>query len=153
MIELESTIFFIVQLCCTVGNRCLRNKLIVETLRAVGVSVEIHDDHFGKNTQDIDWIPEISRRGWIIFTKDARIGKNQIERLVVANARVRMFVLVSQNLSGADMANIFVTAIPTMEKFIAHNLAPFIAKIDRDGKVKSWKKDLDLMAELNLFLN
>ncbi len=48
-----------------------------------------------------------------------------------------MFVLVSQNLSGAEMANIFVTAIPTMEKFAAHNLAPFIAKIDRDGKVKA----------------
>ena len=48
-----------------------------------------------------------------------------------------MFVLVSQNLSGADMANIFVTAIPTMEKFITHNLAPFIAKVERDGKVKA----------------
>jgi predicted nuclease of predicted toxin-antitoxin system len=144
MIELESTTFFI--------DRCLGNKLIVETLRAAGVSVEIHDDHFGKNTQDIDWIPEIGRRGWIVLTKDARIGKNQIERLAVANARVRMFVLVSQNLSGADMANIFVTAIPTMEKFIAHNLAPFIAKIDRDGKVKAWKKDLDLMTELDHFL-
>jgi predicted nuclease of predicted toxin-antitoxin system len=144
MIELESTTFFI--------DRCLGNKLIAETLRAAGVSVEIHDDHFGKNTQDIDWIPEIGRRGWIILTKDARIGKNQIERIAVANARVRMFVLVSQNLSGADMANIFVTAIPTMEKFIAHNLAPFIAKIDRDGKVKAWKKDLDLMTELDHFL-
>jgi hypothetical protein len=39
-----------------------------------------------------------------------------------------------------------------MEKFIAHNLAPFIAKIDRDGKVKAWKKDLDLMTELDHFL-
>jgi predicted nuclease of predicted toxin-antitoxin system len=144
MIELASTIFFI--------DRCLGNKLIVETLRTAGVSVEIHDDHFGKNTQDVDWIPEIGRRGWIILTKDARIGKNQIERLAVADARVRMFVLVSQNLSGADMANIFVTAIPTMENFIAYNLAPFIAKVERDGKVKAWKKDLDLMTELDLFL-
>lgn len=144
MIEFESTIFFI--------DRCLGNKLIVETLRAADVRVEIHDDHFSKNTQDVDWIPEIGRRGWIILTKDARIGKNQIERLAVANARVRMFVLVSQNLSGADMANIFVTAIPTMEKFITHNLAPFIAKVERDGKVKAWKKDLDLMTELDRFL-
>ncbi len=144
MTEFESTTFFI--------DRCLGNKLIVETLRAAGVNVEIHDDHFGKNTQDVDWIPEIGKRGWVILTKDARIGKNQIERLSVADARVRMFVLVSQNLSGADMANIFVTAIPTMEKFISHNLAPFIAKVDRDGKVKAWKKDLDLMTELNLFL-
>jgi predicted nuclease of predicted toxin-antitoxin system len=144
MIELESTTFFI--------DRCLGNKLIVKTLRAAGVNVEIHDDHFGKNTQDVDWIPEIGRRGWIILTKDARIGKNQIERLAVADARVRMFVLVSQNLSGVDMANIFVTAIPKMEKFISQNFAPFIAKVERDGKVKAWKKDLDLITELDLFL-
>jgi predicted nuclease of predicted toxin-antitoxin system len=144
MIKLESTTFFI--------DRCLGNKLIVETLRAAGVSVEIHDDHFGKNTQDVDWIPEVGRKGWIILTKDARIGKNQIERLAVADARVRMFVLVSQNLSGVDMANIFVTAIPTMEKFISQNFAPFIAKVERDGKVKAWKKESDLMTELDLFL-
>jgi hypothetical protein len=42
MIEFEPTTFFI--------DRCLGNKLIVETLRSAGVSVEIHDDHFGKNT-------------------------------------------------------------------------------------------------------
>jgi predicted nuclease of predicted toxin-antitoxin system len=128
MIELESTTFFI--------DRCLGNKLIVETLRAAGVSVEIHDDHFGKNTQDVDWIPEIGKRGWVILTKDARIGKNQMERLAVADAEVRMFVLVSQNLSGTDMADVFVKAIPAMEKFILKNIAPFIAKVDRESKVK-----------------
>lgn len=63
-----------------------------------------------------------------------------------------MFVLVSQNLSGTDMANIFVTAIPAMERFIAQNLAPFIAKVDRDSKVKAWKDSLDLLSELDNFL-
>jgi hypothetical protein len=64
-------------------DRCLGNKLIVETLRSAGVNVKTHDDHFGKNTQDVDWIPEIGKRGWVILTKDARIGKNKIERLAV----------------------------------------------------------------------
>lgn len=50
------------------------------------------------------------------------------------------------------MANIFVISIPAMEKFIAYNLAPFIAKVERDGKVKAWKKDLDLITELDRFL-
>jgi predicted nuclease of predicted toxin-antitoxin system len=96
MTDLASTTFFI--------DRCLGNKLIVDTLRSAGINVEIHDDHFNKNTQDVDWIPEIGKRGWIILTKDARIGKNKLERLAVANAEVRMFVLISQNLSGSDMA-------------------------------------------------
>lgn len=144
MIEFESTTFFI--------DRCLGNKLIVETLRSAGVNVEIHDDHFGKNTQDVDWIIEIGKRGWVILTKDARIGKNKVERLAVADAGVRMFVLVSQNLSGADMANIFLKAIPEMDKFILKNIAPFIAKVDRDSKVKVWKDSPDLLSELDDFL-
>jgi 5S rRNA maturation endonuclease (ribonuclease M5) len=144
MTEFELTTFFI--------DRCLGNKLIVETLRSAGVNVEIHDDHFGKNTQDVDWIPEIGKRGWVILTKDARIGKNKIERLAVADARVRMFVLVSQNLSGADMANILLKAIPEMQKFILKNIAPFIAKVDRDSKVKVWKDNLALLSELDNFL-
>jgi hypothetical protein len=63
-----------------------------------------------------------------------------------------MFVLISQNLSGSDMATIFVKAVPAMEKFIAKNLAPFIAKVDRDSKVKAWKDSLDLITELVNFL-
>jgi hypothetical protein len=50
------------------------------------------------------------------------------------------------------MANIFLNAIPEMEKFIRKNIAPFIAKVDRDSKVKVWKDNLDLLSELNDFL-
>jgi PIN like domain len=145
MTEFESITFFI--------DRCLGSKLIVETLRGAGLSVEIHDDHFSKNAPDVDWIPEIGARGWVILTKDARIGKNRIERLAVADARVRMFTLASQSLSGTDMAAIFLQAIPEMKKFIYENPAPLIAKVYQGGKVKAWKDDLALLAELDNFLN
>jgi PIN like domain len=145
MTEFESITFFI--------DRCLGNKLIVETLRGAGLAVEIHDDHFGKNAPDIDWIPEIGNRGGRLLTKGARIGKNRIERLSVADANARMFTLASQSLSGADMADIFLKAIPEMKKFIYENPAPFIAKVYQSGKVKVWKDDLVLVAELNDFLN
>ncbi len=52
MIEIQSTIFFI--------DRCLGNKLIVETLRAAGVSVEIHDDHFGKTLKISIGFPKLA---------------------------------------------------------------------------------------------
>jgi hypothetical protein len=143
MIEFESVTFFI--------DRCLGNKLIVETLRGAGLAVEIHDDHFGKNAPDIDWIPEIGTRGWVILTKDARIGKNRIERLAVADAGARMFTLASQSLSGADMADIFLQAVPEMKKFIYENPAPFIAKVYQGGKVKAWKDDRSLLTELDDF--
>jgi predicted nuclease of predicted toxin-antitoxin system len=145
MSKSETTTFFI--------DRCLGSKAIIEILRAADISVEVHDEHFGRNAPDIDWIPEVAIRGWVILTKDARIGNNQIERLTVADAKVSMFVLASQNLSGIDMANIFLTAIPEMRKFLSENPAPFIAKVYQGGKVKAWKDAIELLEELDRFLN
>lgn len=145
MSEAESVTFFI--------DRCLGKKIIVETLRSADISIEIHDEHFSKNAPDIDWIPEVGKRGWMILTKDANIGKNQLERLTVADAKVGMFVLASQNLSGTDMAAIFLKAMPEMNKFIHNNTIPFIAKVYQGGTVKPWKSAIDLIAELEDYLN
>jgi predicted nuclease of predicted toxin-antitoxin system len=137
----QKTVFFI--------DRCLGNTVIAETLKKRGVTVEIHDDHFPQNALDLDWLPEVGKKQWIILTKDAAIGKNQLERLAVAQARIRMFALAPKNLSGEDMAEIFVKALNTMLKFIEKNPAPFIAKVYRDGNVKEWKNQEDLLNEMN----
>jgi len=129
-------------------DRCLGKRYIVEALKDTGISVEIHDDHFPQAAQDVTWMPEVGKRGWIILTKDAAIGRNQLERQAVAYAGIRMFALASQNLSGREMAEIFRVAILAMQKFIEKNPAPFIAKVYREGKVKSWKTQADLLAEL-----
>lgn len=129
-------------------DRCLGKHPILETLRATGISVEIHDDHFAQNAQDIKWIPEIGKRKWIILTKDASIGSNPLERQAVARAGVRMFTLASQNLSGEDTAIIFRDALSAMLRFIKKHPSPFIAKVHRDGRVKSWKNAEDLMREI-----
>jgi predicted nuclease of predicted toxin-antitoxin system len=134
-------------------DRCLGNKIIVETLREAYISVEIHDEHFAKDAPDTEWIPEVGKKGWIVLTKDARISKNQLERLAIANAKVKMFILTSQNLSGQDMANIFLLAIPNMRELIRINSAPFIAKIYKNGSVKIWKDAEDLLSELDGFYN
>ncbi len=134
-------------------DRCLGKKLILDRLRKTGITVKIHDDCFPQNAKDIEWIPEVGKREWIILTKDANIGKNQLERLCIAQAKIRMFTLASQNLSGEEMANIFEQSIISMQRFIEKNPAPFIAKIYRDSKVKPWKNQEDLLAELDNFLN
>ena len=128
-------------------DRCLGNKLIVETLRDAGISVEIHDDHFAKDAQDVEWIPEVGKRGWIILTKDARISNNKLERFAVANAGVKMFSLASQKLSGQEMADIFTESIIEIQKMVNSNPAPFIAKIYQNSTVKMWKNNNDLLAE------
>jgi len=143
MIPPQSITFFI--------DRCLGKKSIPETLRTAGVTIEIHDDHFDKGALDVDWLPQVGEKGWIVLTKDDRISKNQLERIAVARAQIKMFVLASQNLRGEDMAAIFVKAIVSMQEFVRKHPAPFIAKIYRDGKISLWKDSQELLTELKSF--
>jgi PIN like domain len=140
MKQLKSVTFFI--------DRCLGSKLIVEQLRGVGISVEVHDDHFDKNAKDVDWLPEVGRRGWVVLTKDKSIGKNLLERTAVTNADIRMFTFASQSLSGQDMVAILLNAIVSMQEFVRKHPAPFIAKIYRDGRIDMWKNDKTLAEEI-----
>lgn len=137
----KETIFFI--------DRCLGKHPILEKLRATGIRVEIHDDHFPQNTLDQNWIPKIGEWGWIILTKDASIARNTLERQAVARAKIRMFTLASSKLTGEETAIIFQKALEPMLKFIEKNDAPFIAKVYRDGKVSAWKEANDLRGEIN----
>lgn len=136
----QTTTFFI--------DRCLGKKLAT-VLRAQGYTVELHDSHFAKDAKDVDWLPIVGQRGWVVLTKDERIAKRFLERLAVASAGVKMFVLVSQNLSGTDTAAAFTKAIPAMQQFLQTNPAPFIAKVYQDGDISSWKDHQALLDELN----
>jgi len=144
MTQPQSITFFI--------DRCLGSKSIVETLRKAGISVEIHDEHFDKGAQDVDWLPEVGKKGWVVLTKDDRISKNHLERIAAARSQVKMFVLASQNLQGKDMAAIFLKAIVPMQEFVRKHPAPFIAKIYRDGNITLWKDSQMLLEELERFL-
>jgi hypothetical protein len=130
-------------------DTCLGNSKIAGAMRAMGISVETHDQHFRKNASDIEWIPQIAEKEWVILTKDERIGKNALERQVVARTGLRMFTFTSQQLSGDDMVKILQKATISMQKFIEDNAPPFIAKIHKDGSVKKWKTAQDLLDEIN----
>jgi predicted nuclease of predicted toxin-antitoxin system len=132
-------------------DRCLGSKRIAEALRSAGITVEIHSDYFDQGAPDVDWLPEVGRRGWIVLTKDANIGKRTLEKIAVAQSHIKMFTLASQNLSGDDMVAIFRKAIVPMQEFARKNSAPFIAKIYRDGRIDLWKDHQALLEELQQF--
>lgn len=136
----QEIIFFI--------DRCLGKRHIATALESSGVAVEIHDDNFGQNATDVDWLPEVGKRGWVVLTKDARISKNHLERMAVTNADIKMFTLVSQNLSGKQMADIFLKSVNKMQEFVRKHPSPFIAKVYRDGRVEMWKDAQTLLDEL-----
>ncbi|HZQ90408.1 MAG TPA: hypothetical protein VFA60_01290 [Terriglobales bacterium] len=53
----------------------------------------------------------------------------------VANSGVKVFNLSSGNLSGVEMADVFVRAADRIIRFSIGNSGPFIAKVSRAGVV------------------
>lgn len=143
MIQPQPITFFI--------DRCLGNRCIAQTLRNSGVTVKIHDEYFSKGAEDVAWLPEVGKRGWVVLTKDGRISSNLLERIAVARAHIKMFIFASQSVSGADMSAILLKAIVPMQVFVREHPAPFIAKIYRDSRIAIWKDQKMLLEELKRF--
>jgi len=117
-------------------DRSLGGKFVVEALRKVGAKVMVHDDVFVQNTPDIDWLQRAGREGWIVLTKDSAIRRNPLEREMYRQARVRVFALTRKDLSGPEMADIFVAALAGMRKRVKTEQPPFVFSISRGGDFK-----------------
>jgi hypothetical protein len=120
-------------------DRAISQKAVPEALRAAGAKVERHIDHFPPESPDIEWLPVVSQYGWVVLTKDSRIGRNPLEVMAIAQANARVFILASGNLKLQDMADILVDSLEKIVRLTQGNPAPFIAKIYKDRRVSVWK--------------
>jgi PIN like domain len=110
-------------------------------LRAAGVRLERHDDHFGADTPDEEWIGEIGRRGWIAVSRDARIRYSPLALSVLMESGTQLFVLVGK-LTTVEAAETFLKYREKIVETVASERGPFISKIRRDG-VLIWLRRKD----------
>lgn len=113
-------------------DRCT-GKGVARALREAGANVEHHDDHFAVDAADVDWIPVVTSRGWLILTKDKNIRRRASERHAVVTASARIITLSSGSMTGAEMASLVVTNLQDIEALAATEPAPFVAVLDREG--------------------
>lgn len=113
-------------------DRALQSYALRDALKELGARVQMHRDHFKEDAEDIDWLPVIAGRQWVILTKDQY---NWLERLAIRRANGRPFLLVRGELSGDEQVAIIRKAIPDMLRILDLTAAPFIAKIYRDSSV------------------
>jgi hypothetical protein len=118
-------------------DRSLGSIVVPEALRHAGVQVEIHASHFADNTRDIDWLSHVGQQGWIVLMKDKHIRSRPHERQALIYAGVRAFVLVAGNISGQEMGQSFVNALPAMYDLLTQRATPFIAQITRQGRIST----------------
>jgi predicted nuclease of predicted toxin-antitoxin system len=117
-------------------DRSLGRRIIPGALRDAGEEVRVHDEHFPQNAKDEVWLAEAGKNQWVVLTKDKNIRYRAIEIQALVAAKVRAFVLAARgDLSGAEVGQIFVKALPAMKKLCHTAEPPFIARVSRDGSV------------------
>src|SRR5437870_10141062 len=99
-------------------------------LRAAGLHVEVHDDHFRQDALDPEWLAAVGERNWIVVTRDERIRYRVAEKQAIRRAKVRAFVLAAQgNLRAEMLAEIFLKALTKVRAIVTKHRPPFMAKI------------------------
>lgn len=105
-------------------------KKFPEILRAAGLTVERHADHFQHDTPDEVWLREIGKKGWIAVTHDSRIRYKPNEKNAVIENSVALLVVVG-HAPYPELAAAFVPTEPKIRDFVTAHKPPYIAKVYR----------------------
>ena len=116
-------------------DRQIGKYVVATALRAAGAQVEVHDDHFGQSTPDLEWIPEVGRRGWVLITKDQNIRRNALERAAYEAAGVRGFIATGKDMSGKELGELLVRCLPYMARKVSGRSGPLLYTISRGGTI------------------
>jgi hypothetical protein len=106
---------------------------VAEALRAAGANVEVHIEHFEQSAPDVEWIPEVARRDWVLITKDENIRRNPLERSAYEQSKSRGFVVTGKDMNGNDLAALLVRCLPGMARRVAGRPGPLLFTLTRQG--------------------
>ena len=116
-------------------DRCLGKGDVRQALLVAGARVEIFDAHFDQDTDDVAWLREVAKRGWVVLTKDKHLRSNPLEVRALFESGTATFVLSSGEVSGPQMGIAYVKALPDMLRFLAKLQKPFVASVTSSGRV------------------
>jgi hypothetical protein len=137
----------------------LCDYVFLDILGAAGIRLEVHDDHFAKGTDDLDWMVKAGENGWVVLSHNKRIRRTSSQTDQLMRYSLRAFMLVGNatpNPAGQksaftrSLAENFVRTLPTVHRFLRRHDGPWIARILRPttvdpaadapspGSVKMW---------------
>lgn len=122
-------------------DRSLPKNSLLIALKTLQCHVVHHDELFKPDASDVEWLHHVGmQKNWIVLSHDRNIGRNSIEINQLRQSNIRAFMPSAKgSLSGKEISEIIVKAIPTIERFSELYNPPFIAKIYRDGSIKKWR--------------
>jgi len=110
---------------------------VAAALRAIGLTVEVHYDHFPEaeegETDDTYWIKPIAEKGWVIFTRDREIRRNPLERKAFIDAKARVFNIRNGNATADKVANAIRLAAARIARILDNDSPPYLVGVSING--------------------
>ena len=114
-------------------DRCLESKTVIAALAGAGLELRRHGSLFKPDSPDVEWLPEVARRKWVLLTKDERVRRRPIEKQALLIPGARSFILTAGKMTGREMADTFIRHIHRIQAIAKNQKPPFIATVTRDG--------------------
>jgi hypothetical protein len=111
------------------ADRNLGTRIFPVVLRKAGVIVHLHQDHFPQGAPDVEWVPEVAKRGWPIISPDLRISQHRLEVAAIMTSGAAMFCLSGGHNMGEAQALNFLRCLPSVLRVLEMTERPFIAKV------------------------
>ncbi len=120
----------------------LDGPTFAEPLRAAGIALELHRDHFARDADDTLWIPEVAKRGWVAVTNDKSTKLKDLEVLAIVRSGARMlYIKKKQGVSARLLAENFVNTTLQIERFFERHTPPCAGSLVRPNKLEDvWAK-------------
>ena len=116
-------------------DRSLGCIQVPEAFRQAGIDFIPHHALFQADAKDEEWLSKAGEKGWVVLTKDDKIRYRPLERMALMGAGVAAFILSARNIKAAEMASIFIRALPKIKRLLKKTKRPFIARVTRSGDV------------------
>ena len=117
-------------------DRNLGKRIVSARLRAEGVDVEVHDDHFAIDAPDEEWIRSVARRGWVAVTRDRNIRYRTHEMNSIRENTARVIVIRMKDATGEAIAEVLWRSRSRIARFVATTPAPFVVAITSNGTLQ-----------------
>jgi hypothetical protein len=129
-------------------DRSLGRYTLAAELHAAGWDVrtmaEIYGEIPGQGLADPPWLQECGARGWVALTKDKSIlrkqpgGRLSPQLEAIREGRVRVFVLMNQDLSGAEQGASYLRHERKIMNIVHARSGPYVYGIYPNGLLEVW---------------
>jgi hypothetical protein len=109
---------------------------LASALTSLGLDVKRSRSEFAADAPDVEWLPEVGGRGWVLLSSDRRQSRKPEELTALKRARVRAFYFSNATMTSAEQVDAFKKGLRQIVRAVRKQTPPFVKIIRPSGAVK-----------------